>query len=405
MHERKNLKRTLCVLLLLLCGAASWSEVRAQQHLIGEVTAIDAAAGRISVKAEGGASVTFAVDDRTVFRRVPPGQTTLENAERITRADIAVGDRVLVPNGAPAEGVAARQLIVMSRASLSENRDREREDWRRRGISGRVVSVDAAKRELTIETRAREGVETLTIVAAPGARLRRYAPDSLRPADAVPGAFTDIRTGDQLRALGDRSTDGARLTAEEIITGSVARLSGVVASVDAARGEVTVKDNQTGQNVTVALGGRTILRRVPAEFAETLRARREERRERRAGEAGGRREGEAREGEPRRERRERREGQGGERPRPAGGGLQQMFESLPVVTIAELKAGDGIVVTGTASSDPSRVTAVSVLTGGTDVLALLQRFGRGQGGRGNMSPGLPGTVMGGGTGDRDEPRN
>jgi hypothetical protein len=413
MHATKRLRRTFpgLFLLLLVCAAGS---ARAQQHLIGELTAVDAATGRVTVKSEGGATTTFVTDEKTVFRRVPPGQTTLENAERITRADLAVGDRVLVPNGAPAAGQAARQLIVMSRAALAETGERSREDWRRRGVAGRVVSADAAKSEVVIETRAPDGVETLTVAAAPGARVRRYAPDSLRPADAVAGSFADIRAGDQLRALGDRSADGRRLTAEEIISGSVARMAGVIASVDAARGEVLVKGGLSGEEtVAVALGARTVIRRVPADFAETLRARREERRERSAqsgeGPAVNRPEAGREEGERRRERRGRR-GEGGARRADGGlrggGGLQQMLESLPAVGVAELKAGDAVLVTGTAGADASRVTAATVLTGGSDVLALMRRLGGGQDGRGNMSPGLPGSVMGGGTGgDRDEPRD
>jgi len=404
------MKRALTILFLLALASVPG---RAQQHLVGEVTAVDAAAGRFTVKPDAGPPVVFATDEKTVFRRVPPGQTNLDNAERITRADVALGDRVLVPGGAPAAGAPARQLIVMSRAALSEGREREREEWRRRGVAGRVVALDAARREVVIETRAREGFERLTVVAAADARFRRYAPDSLRPADAVPGAFADIRVGDQLRALGDRNADSPRLAAEEIISGSVARLAGTIAGVDAARGVLSIKEGQTGQTVNVAVGRRTTIRRVPNDVAEQFLQPRERRRERRAAREGGeapraegegRREGERRAGEGAGGRR----GQGGAgegRPRPAGGGLQQLLEGLPVITLADLKMGDAVVVTGTAGADAERVTAVSLLTGEPELLTRLQSFGRGQGGRGNMSPGLPGTVMGGNTGSDDDPRD
>src|SRR3712207_6288444 len=79
----------------------------AQQHLIGEITAVDAAAGRLTVKADTGASVEVTTDEKTVFRRMPPGQTSLDRAETITRAEVRVGDRVLVPNGAAGSQAAA----------------------------------------------------------------------------------------------------------------------------------------------------------------------------------------------------------------------------------------------------------------------------------------------------------
>jgi hypothetical protein len=375
----------------------------AQQHLIGEVTAVDAATHQLTVKTDAGASVTVTVDERTVYRRVPPGQTSLENAERITSAEVHVGDRVLVPNSAAGAQAAAKQVIVMAREAVASKRQQEREDWRARGVNGRVVAIDAAKKEITVEARSREGAEPVTVVASAGnVRFRRYAPGSLRPADAVAGSFADIHVGDQLRALGNR--DGSRFTAEEIISGSVARLSGVVESVDAARGEVVIKDSQTGRAIPVALTANSTLRRIPAEFAETMRQREQQRAQRREGgggapstdgQAGGN-------GRGRRGERGAQDGQGGEGRRPGGGGRggQGMFDNFPTITIADLKKGDAVMVTGTTGADASRVTAATLITGDAEII---QRFGRG-GGRGragNMSPGLPGTVIGGGTGDRD----
>ncbi len=380
--------------------AASGVARAVQQHLIGEVTAVDASTHQLTVKTDAGSSVVVAVDEKTVYRRVPPGQTSLENAERITSADVRVGDRVLVPNGAAGGAAAARQVIVMAREAVASKREQEREAWRTRGVSGRVVAIDPAKKEITVSARSREGAETVTLNASGNVRFRRYAPGSLRPADAIPGSFADIRVGDQVRALGNR--DGARLTAEEIISGTVARLNGVVESVDAARGEVTIKENQTGQTITVALLSNTTLRRIPAEYAERLRQRREQRRE---GAAAG---GAASEGRGQRRERGGQDGAGGERQRPGGGGgggrgPQGMFDNLPAITLADLKKSDAVIVTGTAGADASHVTAATLITGDAEVIQQMQRSQRGQGRPGNMSPGLPGIAPGGGTGDREQP--
>src|ERR687886_815230 len=111
------MKRSLITFTLaaaaLSCAAAA--SARASQHLIGEVTALDPAGGQITVKTDTGSSVNVTTNEKTIYRRVPPGQTSLAGAETITRADVHTGDRVLVPNGAAASPGPARQVIVMAR--------------------------------------------------------------------------------------------------------------------------------------------------------------------------------------------------------------------------------------------------------------------------------------------------
>jgi hypothetical protein len=394
-------------------GPAAFARA-AQQHLIGEVTALDAAAGRITVKSDAGAAVEVTTDEKTLYRRIPPGQTSLDKAEPITRADVRVGDRVLVPNGA-AGGQAARQVIIMARAALTEQREREREERRRRTLMGRVTAVDAARGEITVQARGREGVQAVTVTASGTTRVLRYAPDSLRTEHARPGSLADVRVGDQFRATGDRDAAGTRFAAEEVITGTVSRVFGQIVTVDAARGEITVRNELMGETFTVALGSHTTLRRVTPEVAERLAQQREERgqrRERREERRAGREDaqgGARAEGGRERGGGEGREGRGpgggrrgeGRGPGAGGGNFQQMFENLPAITVAELKKGDTVIVTGTSGADATRLTAVSLVTGDAE---LLRFFQRGAGGERNMSPGLPGNVMGGGTGGtRDQP--
>jgi len=377
-----------------------------QQHVIGELTAMDQAAGQITVKTDTGSSVNVTVNERTLYRRLPPGQTSLSNAESITSADVKVGDRVLVPGGpALIDGSAgpARQVIVMAREAVAARREQQRDDWRTRGTNGRVTAIDAAKKELTIEARTREGAQTLTVAANGNARIRRYAPGSLRPDDAVAGAFTDIRVGDQVRVLGNRVD--LRVTAEEIISGTIARLLGTVERVDETRGELVVKDSQSGKSMVIALLPATSIRRVPADFAETM-GRGEQRRGGGENLTPAQREAQR---EERAARRRERESQGatgtqGQSPRgpqrPGGRSPQQMFEAFPVITVAELKKGDAVMVMGTGTNDAARVMAATLITGDAELLQRLQR--RGAGRPENMSPGLPSGVMGGGTGENPE---
>jgi hypothetical protein len=197
--------------------------------------------------------------------------------------------------------------------------------------------------------------------------------------------------------------------------------------VDAARNELTVTNEQTGQTVTLTLGARSSLRRATPEFEKAVaeRAERFGRREQRRaagqggggqaqGEGGAPREG-RRDGERRRDGEQRggdgeRRGEGGQRRGggpggPGGGGnnIQQMVEGLPTVALADLKKGDAVVVTFTPGADAARATVVSLLTGSAEALRGMQQFQRGPEGQRGMSPGLPGDVMGGGQGPTREP--
>ncbi|HEX8352954.1 MAG TPA: hypothetical protein VF611_08650 [Pyrinomonadaceae bacterium] len=398
----------------------------ARQRLVGEVTAVDSASRQLTVRADSGETVSLTTTEQTTYLRMPPGETSLQKGQPAAFADVRVGDRVLAP-GVSTAGGGARQIILMARAAAAAGGGPGRDDGRR--LNGRVVSVDASKKLILVQARGREGAEAVTVDASGAARFLRFAPDSTRPADAQPGAFADVRAGDSLRATGERSADGATFKAEEVLSGAFSRFAGTVTKVDAARGELTVTNEQAGRAVTLTFGARSSLRRVTPEFEQAVaeRAERFGRREQRRasgqggggqaqGEAGG---GGAREGRREGGRGRRRDGDGeqradGERrgeggPRrgggPGGGGnnFQQMLEGLPAVALADLKKGDAVVVTVTPVADASRATVVSLLTGSAEVLRSMQQFQRGPEGQRGMSPGLPGDVIGGGQGPTREP--
>ena len=116
-----------------------------------------------------------------------------------------------------AKSVMGRILIVNTKADIEKKRETERAEWQARGVVGTVSAVNAAGKEITISTRTPEGPKPVVIAASGEAvKLRRYAPDSIKFADAKSSTFEEVKVGDQLRAKGERSADGARLTAEEV---------------------------------------------------------------------------------------------------------------------------------------------------------------------------------------------
>ena len=58
-----------------------------------------------------------------------------------------------------------------------------------------------------------------------------------------------------------------------------------------------------------------------------------------------------------------------------GGDPQQMLERLPAMPLAELKAGDAVIVAGSAGSDPSRLTAIALVAGVEPILTAPRQPG------------------------------
>jgi hypothetical protein len=402
----KILARLLTSVALLLLAGASLTESRifaqqagqeapsAQNRLVGEVQTANAAGGELTIKTDDGRTVTLKTAERVSVLRIPPGETSTQSATKISLSDVVVGDRVFARGELSADGqsFSARQIIVANKQAVAQTQEAQREDWQRRGVFGRIEAINAERKEITIRTRGREGAQQPVIVDASGkVKFTRNAPDSSRPQDAVSSSFADLKVGDQLRARGERSSDGARITAEEIVTSNVQRTAGTVQSVNAPANEIIIRNEQSGQTQTIVIGQRSTLRRVTPELASQMAQRRAQ-----AGAGGGERRGQGGGAGAGAGTRPAGQGEGGQR--RGGRGMQEMLQSLPPVTINELKKGDVVIVTGTASgTDRSRMTAVTLMTGDTEFLRrLIQLQGRPNRDGQNMSPGLPSDVVGGG---------
>jgi hypothetical protein len=356
--------------------------VAALHRALGEVTAVDAAGREIRLKTDAGEAVTVRTDEKTSFLRAQPGARDLSGATPVSLGDIALGDRVLARGTLGADrSVSARQVVVMARADIAQKHEQEEADWRRRGVSGVITALDAARQGITVEARSLSGAQTVTVSASErGPGFKRYAPGSVRYADARPSSFAELRVGDQVRVLGDRTPDGAKVVAEQVVAGSFRTLSGAVKSVDGRT--VTIVDNETGRPLAVTVGPDALVRRLPPEMAARLAVR---------GRPGG--EG-ARAGGP---------GAGPRRPggppaagppdgaRPRGGPppegaprmgaqtLQDVLERLPPLPVEQLQRGDQVAVSSAEPAGSSAVTAV-VLVAGIEPLLEARPRGAGPGG-------------------------
>jgi hypothetical protein len=328
---------TLALLTALACGA--WAQTQstktpAASQVIGEVTALDAQTGQISLKTDKGEAVVVTIGGSTTFRRVPPGAQDLTRATRIELSDLGVGDRVLAI-GQPSEDrkrIEARSVIAMSRSDLTQKRQREQEDWRQRGVSGTVAAVDLGTNTFAIKS----GPKNVAVQSSGNAEYRRYAPDSVKLSDALPSSLVEIKIGDQVRVLGDRSGDGASIVAERIVSGLFRQIAATIVSINAEAGEIVIKDLANKKTLTVRVNADSTMRRLPPAMAAAL----------------------ARRYQPSAS-----TGSGG------GEDIGQMLDRLPATPLTELKPGDAIMLSSTIGSDPARVTAVMLLAGVEPLLA------------------------------------
>lgn len=312
----------------------------AATYVFGDVTSIEAESRRLTVKTKTG-EFTIHLSEATKYLRVAPGEASLDKAAPITLADVGVGDRVLARGKVSVEqrSVPARQLIVMNKAEMAQKQQRDLEEWRRRGVAGRVAALNPATREITLTVAGQR--EASVILDAKGPVVyRRYLPDSVRVTDAAQSSFEQLAVGDDVRALGDRQGDGSRIVAEEILSGAFRAVNGVVTGVNASANELTIKDLATGQPLTVVVSEHSLMRRLSPEIVELIKRGAAER-----GAAGGVQTAAA-------------------AGAPSGGqDVKALVEKLPPITISDLKAGDAVRVSSTVGSAPSRLTAIAVAAG------------------------------------------
>jgi hypothetical protein len=342
------------LMLILSCAGALLSQGNtaapaASQAVrpIGVILAIDPAACSLTIKTDAGPEMKVSCSEATRFLRVAPGAKDLENAATISASDLAVGDRILARgrSGGEPGSFLATSIIVMTKADLANKHAAERAEWEKRGVGGVITALNPAAKEITVSLpTTTSGPKLMVMALAPGAVLRRYAPNSVKFSDARPSRYEELQVGDQVRALGTSSEDRSRFTAEELVSGSFRTIAGTVVSSDPGRNTILITDLATNQRLQAQITHDSTVRRLSAAVAQMLAARLSDN---------------ASPGQP----------QG---PRD----LPLAIEKLPPLSLADLKPGEAVILGGTKSEDPSRVTAITLLAGVEPVLRASSRSGR-----------------------------
>jgi hypothetical protein len=301
------------------------------------------------LKTDKGESITVTTTDKTVILRMPAGVTDVQKGTKMTVGELAAGDRVLAyyKGAAGDKTVQATSLVVRTSADLGEIAKQELADWRKRGTVGTVTATDPAAKTITL----RVGSKAVTVTASDKTEYHRYSLDSAKPADAKSSSFAEIKVGDQAHVLGNKNEDGTATSAESIYAGTFRQLAATIVSINAAAGEMQVKDLaiKKPQPLTIRVDSDSTMKKLDAQMAASL-ARRygAGRAQDQAGAGGG-------SGAP---------GRGGR----GGGDVGQMLDRLPAMPLSELKAGDAVMVSTTMGSDPTRVTVIMLLAGVEPIL-------------------------------------
>jgi hypothetical protein len=309
-------------------------------QVAGTVGSVTASSHELVLKTDQGQSITVNTTDKTAILHLEPGVTDPAKAARMTLSELAAGDRVVAYyRGAAGDpSIQATTLVVRTRGDLGEIAKSELADWKKRGTVGIVTETNPGAKTITLKV----GSRTVTVTATDKTEYHRYSLDSAKPADAKPSSFAEIKAGDQAHVLGNKNEDGTGTTAESIYAGEFRQLAATVVSINAASGEMQVKDLATKKALTIKVDSDSTLKKLDPQMAAMLARRYGAGRSQDAPPAGA--------GGPGRS------GRG-------GGDIGAMLDRLPAVQISDLKAGDAVMVSTTMGSDPSRVTLIMLLAG------------------------------------------
>jgi hypothetical protein len=174
---------------IVLAVALLPGQSRPSKSVAGTVTGfkIDAHTSAILVKVDnrGVSAIPFSPEAEVI--RVEPGAHDLSKVEPARITEIVIGDRVLVSF---VQGMReARRIVLVAATDIAKRNEAYRLDWQTHGVAGIVTSANGNQIML------RAGQQVVTVTTDEHTILRRYAPDSVRFADAVFSSVSQIAPG------------------------------------------------------------------------------------------------------------------------------------------------------------------------------------------------------------------
>ena len=245
--------------ILLLAACVTWAAAQGVKSFVGTIANVESGTSEFEIRPDNGEPVLVKVTGDTLVQRIAPGEKDLKKAEPIRATEISAGDRVLVSLETGA--AAARRIVVMSATDIEKRNQADQQDWTNRGVAG--VVTKKAGNEVTLAIKSPGADKNATVTITEKTTYRRYAPDSVKFADAKSSNLSDIQIGDQLRARGQKSPDGLAVTAEDVVFGTFLTKAGSVVAVDPEGKEIRITELGTAKPILVKLTRDTQVKAMP----------------------------------------------------------------------------------------------------------------------------------------------
>jgi hypothetical protein len=356
------MRKILFLSIFLLLFGAIVSSVSAQTDstvkaslVSGEIKEISA--DKIALQTADG-MIEAVLSDKTVYKRSLP-----ENPKTMVESsfsEIGVGDKVVVSGffAADKKSIPVRTVYLMKKSDIAQKQTKEQGEWRTRGVSGKVSAINQTTKEITITTPGLMGAKTTILTPKDSVEFLRYAQDSVSYNEAKKSSIVEISIGDSIRAIGDKSEDGATFKAEKILTGAFQTVAGTITAVNAEKGEVTINNIQTKKDVTIVVGKNALLKQFPADMAQRMAQA-----QMMMASGGGNMirppQGAGNQQTNQNPQQNPNQTGGGNR----GGSLDDMLERFPTISVADLKVGQMIAVSSSKSANAERITAIKLVSG------------------------------------------
>lgn len=347
----------------------------------GTITKVDLAAKTISVKTETG-DTTVKFSDLTKLNELPPGEADTKKATPMKAEDMSAGDHILArvqtkdPTGLPAGSV------YVNRASdIAKENAAKAAEWQT-ATSGLATSVDTAGKKIVMSVAgtAAQPAHEVTLDLSGPVSFQRFS-DKTFEYERTDGSA--IKPGDHLRVLGSKNADATQIKVTDLAADAIKQIGATVKAVDPATGTITATDTAK-KPVTITVRTATKVKRLDDPTAQMIaRIVNPTMANARGGRGGGGGGGGAAPGG---------EAGGGGGGRgfggQAGGGgafggsggrggrggrggaaqIQNLIDQQPNATLADIKVGEPIIVSGPASPDSSSFSAMMVLAGVDPIL-------------------------------------
>ena len=139
----------------------------------------------------------------------------------------------------------------------------KRTAWIGRGAASPAWWPPKSGNDVTLKIRTLGGESQAVVTVTETTTFKRYAPDSVKFAEARNSKLAEIGVGDQVRARGVKSEDGLKVTAEDVVFGTFVTKAGTITAVNAETREITVKDLANNKPLVIRVTADSQIKKMP----------------------------------------------------------------------------------------------------------------------------------------------